>query len=224
MCTKRHLWRQYWSSGFESVSACRADRQIRIPGSILTRPYWFDVIRSNDHESVPLIYILWIQFAIMSTQWRLVRRVHSLSIVSFTLRYIYQHMNFRKWTLIGEFAISPIVMSFSVSICLYARLALCLSVCLSVCLCVEIFRTGYIFAKIKKVRNTILDLDICHRMASLRKLYSVTLTYFLKVKNWNVYLWYGLLKNAPENFSRYWYLPSNCIISKIVIHGLYLLL
>ena len=30
---------------------------------------------------------------------------------------------------------------------------------------------------------TFVDFDICHRTASLRKLYSVTLTYFLKVNN-----------------------------------------
>ena len=31
--------------------------------------------------------------------------------------------------------------------------------------------------------ESFVDFDICHRMASLRKLYFVTLTYFLKVKN-----------------------------------------
>ena len=31
-----------------------------------------------------------------------------------------------------------------------------------------------------------VDFDICHQMASLRKLYSVTLTYFLKVTTCNV--------------------------------------
>ena len=33
--------------------------------------------------------------------------------------------------------------------------------------------------------NSLIDFDICHLMSSLRKLYSVTLTYFSKVKDWN---------------------------------------
>ena len=47
-------------------------------------------------------------------------------------------------------------------------------VCVSVCLSVEIFRTDHISAKLKeKYKTTFVDSDICHRIASLRKLHSV---------------------------------------------------
>ena len=61
------------------------------------------------------------------------------------------------------------------------------SVCVYVCVpvCVTIIRTGHTLAKIKNMNMTFVDFDIGHRMASLRKFYSVTLTYFSKVKNWN---------------------------------------
>ena len=35
---------------------------------------------------------------------------------------------------------------------------------------------------------TFIDFDICHRMAPLQKLYFMTLTYFLKVKNVNFHI------------------------------------
>ena len=71
--------------------------------------------------------------------------------------------------------ISPIAMGLSV----YVYLSVCLSVCPSVCY----FRShrSYINEN-KNVRNYILNFDICHRMASFRKLYSVTLTYIFDFK------------------------------------------
>ena len=53
-------------------------------------------------------------------------------------------------------------------------------------LSVTIVRTGHILAKKKYVyKMTFFDFDICHRTASLRKLYFVTLTYFSKDIHWN---------------------------------------
>ena len=37
--------------------------------------------------------------------------------------------------------------------------------------------------RLKMEKKTLVDFDICHRMALLRKLFSVTLIYFLKVKD-----------------------------------------
>ena len=58
---------------------------------------------------------------------------------------------------------------------------LCFSRCL--CLGVTTVHTGRISAKITNEKMTFVDFDICLRMASLRNLYSVTLTYFFKLKN-----------------------------------------
>ena len=38
-------------------------------------------------------------------------------------------------------------------------------------------------ASVKLRETTFVDIDICHRMAYLRKLYAMTLTNFLNVKN-----------------------------------------
>ena len=54
---------------------------------------------------------------------------------------------------------------------------------MSVCECVTVVITGHTLAKIKNVKKAFVDFDICDQMASLRKLYSVTLIYFFKVKN-----------------------------------------
>ena len=49
-------------------------------------------------------------------------------------------------------------------------------------------------ASAKKMHGiTFVDFDICHRMASWRKLYSVTLIYFLKVKTLKCYIKHGEL-------------------------------
>ena len=54
-------------------------------------------------------------------------------------------------------------------------MGLSVSVCLSVCVSVSFVCTGRTLAEIKNVKKMIfVDFDICHRMASLRKLYSVT--------------------------------------------------
>ena len=55
----------------------------------------------------------------------------------------------------------------------------------SVCVCVYVTLIHAIIPKIKNVENDVNRFNICHRMASLRKLYSVTSTYFLKVKDAN---------------------------------------
>ena len=52
--------------------------------------------------------------------------------------------------------------------------------CVCVCLC-YIVRTGRTLKKIKNVKEmTFVDIDVCHRTASLHKLYYVTLTYLLR--------------------------------------------
>ena len=38
-------------------------------------------------------------------------------------------------------------------------------------------------AKIKNIKMPFIDFDICHQKMSLRKLYSVNVTYFLEIKN-----------------------------------------
>ena len=89
----------------------------------------------------------------------------------------------RKDTRLSKSApISPIPRGLSVSPCVYVCVCVCLCVCVSAC--VRIVRTDHTLAKIKHVKMTFVDFDICHRKASLRKLYSVTLTltYFFKVK------------------------------------------
>ena len=52
----------------------------------------------------------------------------------------------------------------------------------SVCVC----HYGSHIAKLKNVNMTLIDFDVCYRMMSLRKLYSVTLTYFLNVTSFNI--------------------------------------
>ena len=69
---------------------------------------------------------------------------------------------------------SPIAMGVSVvSVC-------CVCVCVRVCVfvCVTIVGIGHTLPKVKNIKNTFVDFDICHRMTLLRKLFSVTSTYF----------------------------------------------
>ena len=70
--------------------------------------------------------------------------------------------------------ISPIATVLSVSVCMR----------LSVRLCVTVVSIDRAWAKIKIVKLTFVDFNICHRMASLRKLYSVTLK--IKDSNWDL--------------------------------------
>ena len=42
---------------------------------------------------------------------------------------------------------------------------------------------GHTLAKIKRIKNVFIDFDNHYEKEPLRKLFSVTLTYFLKVKN-----------------------------------------
>ena len=63
-------------------------------------------------------------------------------------------------------------------------MAVCLSVYLSVCYNRE--HRPYLFSENKKCKkNTFADYNIRDRIASLRKLYSMTLTHFTKVKDSN---------------------------------------
>ena len=55
----------------------------------------------------------------------------------------------------------------------------------SVCWCVLIVVESRTIAKIKNKKMTFADFNMCHRNASLRKMYFVTLTYFSKVKDSN---------------------------------------
>ena len=57
---------------------------------------------------------------------------------------------------------------------------------MSVCLSVTFAGIGRALEKIKS--DNIVDIDICYRMALLRKLFSVTFTFFLKVKDLNLHL------------------------------------
>ena len=58
--------------------------------------------------------------------------------------------------------------------------------------CVTFVNIGHTLAKIKnrQIMTNNVDFDICHRIAksSLRKLYYMILTYFLKNKNCKCYL------------------------------------
>ena len=65
----------------------------------------------------------------------------------------------------------------------------------------------------KNLWEWFIDFDICHRMVSLWKLYSVTLTYFVNVKKRKcLYLkrW-ELAKNVWWSFFSFWHLPWNCV-------------
>ena len=63
------------------------------------------------------------------------------------------------------------------------RVCVCLCICACMCVCVTIVRTFHTLSKFKNTKKlTFVDFDICYQMASLQKLYSMTLTYFLKVK------------------------------------------
>ena len=62
------------------------------------------------------------------------------------------------------------------------RVFVCLCVCLCVCVFVTIIRTGQFLAKIKNVKNDVIDFGICNLPAILPVLYFVTMTNFLKVK------------------------------------------
>ena len=74
---------------------------------------------------------------------------------------------------------------------------------------------------------TFVDFNIRHRSTSLRKLYFVTLTYFLKVKNLvNLYISATVSASAKtcEDICTIWHLPSNGVFAKIAFCDLDLLL
>ena len=72
----------------------------------------------------------------------------------------------------------PLAMGLSISV----------FICMSVCLYATFVSSGRSFAKakMKNVKNAFLNFGICHRVTSFIKLYSVIVTYFLKV---NFFLW-----------------------------------
>ena len=86
------------------------------------------------------------------------------------MKWDYQKM----CTVLGKSANLPIAFGLSCSS------VLCVFVC--VCLMVTIVRTGQILAKIKNVKMTFRYFDTCNLRATMPVLYSVTLTYFFKVK------------------------------------------
>ena len=57
----------------------------------------------------------------------------------------------------------------------------CVCVCVCLCLCVSYFRSHRSYLS-ENVKMTFVDFAICHRMSSLRKLYSVTVAYILDFK------------------------------------------
>ena len=70
--------------------------------------------------------------------------------------------------------------------------------CLSVCVSVTIVGTCRILAKIKNIKTRVY-FDICHRMVSLRKLYSVTLTYIFDFKSLK-YVRFVRFRMLPESW------------------------
>ena len=50
---------------------------------------------------------------------------------------------------------------------------------------VTIVSTGHTLVKIRNVKMMCVDFDIFHQMVTLQKLYSMTVTYFLNVKDSN---------------------------------------
>ena len=60
----------------------------------------------------------------------------------------------------------------------------------SVSVCYNRWYMSYLSKNVQKSKMFLkkMFVDICHRIMSLRKLYYATLTYFLKVKNFNFYI------------------------------------
>ena len=93
------------------------------------------------------------------------------------LQQVFSYFSLAVWVFKRICRISPIPMGLSVS------------VCVSVSACFTIVRAGHTLAKIKKkLKIKIVDFDICHRMVSLQKLFTVTLIYYLNFKNFKY--WY----------------------------------
>ena len=70
---------------------------------------------------------------------------------------------------------------------------------------------------------TIVDFDICHQMAQLQNLNSVTMTQILKVKIFKWLLTSKRWKNANINIELIWevsYLTSNGATANVVHHDL----
>ena len=71
--------------------------------------------------------------------------------------------------------ISPTV---SLCVCVCVFVCVCVCACVCVCVCAGYFREhrSYLSENKKNVKKTFVDFGICHRMASLQKIYSVTVT------------------------------------------------
>ena len=67
-----------------------------------------------------------------------------------------------------------------------------------------------------------VDFDSCHRMVYMRKLHSVTLTYFFVGKKFKKYIY--IKRKEPRAKIRGRHLPSNGVIVKILLRDLDLLL
>ena len=82
---------------------------------------------------------------------------------------------------------------------------------------VNILKTVRAGAKLQEM--TFVDFNICHRMASLRMLYSLTFTYFSNSNFKCQYLEDGesQRKIARGNIYRFQHLPSNSIIVNVVL-------
>ena len=76
-------------------------------------------------------------------------------------------------------------------------LSVSLYVCVCVCVSVTFVRTGRNLAK-KMWKMTFVDFDICHRKTSIRKLYSVTLTYIFDFKCYK-YVKFDCFRMLPES-------------------------
>ena len=86
-------------------------------------------------------------------------------------------------------------------VCKMSPIPMCLSVSVfdPVCACITIVCTCNSLEQIKNVKMPPVDFDICHRMALMQKLYSVTLTYLLKVTIINFYISETARASAKKN-------------------------
>ena len=114
---------------------------------------------------------------------------------------------------------------FSVCVCVCVCACACVRVCACVRACVCVLQSPAQVTPLRtsKIQATsFIDFNIWRRMVSLRKLHSVTLTYFWKLKNLTfLYLWND---KCVGDICRFWHLPWNGVIEKIALLDLNLLL
>ena len=61
-------------------------------------------------------------------------------------------------------------------------------VCKCVSMSVTVVSTGRTIVKINNVKKLLIDFNICHRMASFRKLHTLTVTYFFEDKKCETFI------------------------------------